>query len=288
MKQQGYREGEFHILDESTDIEYISRREIELQKEYGYNVDATPYVSLIFNKNQQKLNNMEPKLNFTKTTTTFPCKASDMPQWVNDNTGAFCSTSFGAFVIDEKNSDWLIKNALVSQFDKTKCYIYNNAFERFITEGGNEEQVTEGSVNRAEHLTSNFKETRDLAVELVASLLQKTASSPTPTTPTNRFNDIRDWASTRGIYKKGDIKTQYIKLMEEAGELAEAILDDNKQEIVDAIGDCVVVLTNLAHIAGFKIEDCVEHAYDQIRDRKGKMVGGTFVKEESLIKNQTL
>ena len=95
----------------------------------------------------------------------------------------------------------------------------------------------------------------------------------------NEFQPIRDWAQTRGLYEKGDPKTQYIKLMEEAGELAKAILKNDDKEFVDAIGDCVVVLTNLAKLKGYTIEECINSAYNEIANRKGQMVGGTFVKE---------
>lgn len=94
------------------------------------------------------------------------------------------------------------------------------------------------------------------------------------------FNLIRDWAQVRGIYNKGDSKTQYVKLMEEVGELAQGILKKDRAEIQDAIGDIVVVLTNLAHLEQMKIEDCVTSAYNEIKDRKGKMVNGTFEKKK--------
>lgn len=95
----------------------------------------------------------------------------------------------------------------------------------------------------------------------------------------NEFQSIRDWATERGLYEKGDPKTQYLKLQEESGELAQAILKNNHEEVIDAIGDCVVVLTNLAELSGVKIEDCINAAYNEIKNRKGKMSGGTFVKE---------
>ena len=79
------------------------------------------------------------------------------------------------------------------------------------------------------------------------------------------FDKIRDWARTRGIYDKGDPKTQYIKLQEEAGELAKALLNE--------------VLTNLAELADYRIEDCIDAAYNEISNRKGKMINGTFVKQ---------
>ena len=93
-----------------------------------------------------------------------------------------------------------------------------------------------------------------------------------------RFDKIRDWADERGLYDKGDTKTQFCKLMEEAGELGRAILKDNQVEFVDAIGDMVVVLTNMAMLGGTSIETCIDTAYDEIKSRKGKMVNGTFVK----------
>jgi NTP pyrophosphatase (non-canonical NTP hydrolase) len=95
------------------------------------------------------------------------------------------------------------------------------------------------------------------------------------------FTLIREWARQRGLYNKGDVKTQYIKLQEECGELAEAILDDDLNAIQDAIGDIVVVLTNLAHLNNLKIEHCITTAYNEIKDRKGKMINNTFVKNEN-------
>ena len=95
----------------------------------------------------------------------------------------------------------------------------------------------------------------------------------------DRFDLIRFWAEDRGIYDKGNSHTQYVKLMEEAGELAAALLKKDKAEVVDAIGDIVVVLTNLAELEGIKIEDCIDTAYNVIARRKGAMVNGTFVKK---------
>jgi NTP pyrophosphatase (non-canonical NTP hydrolase) len=93
------------------------------------------------------------------------------------------------------------------------------------------------------------------------------------------FDNIRQWADQRGIYEQGDPKTQLIKLYEETGELAQAILKDNKEDIVDAIGDSVVVLTNLAHLVNTDIETCIGSAYDEISSRTGRMKNGTFVKD---------
>lgn len=97
---------------------------------------------------------------------------------------------------------------------------------------------------------------------------------------TNEFEPIRDWAEEKGIYDKGDINSQYVKFQEEAGELAKALLKKDLPEVVDAIGDCVVVLTNLAVLAGVSIEDCINSSYGVIAKRTGKMVDGVFIKNE--------
>lgn len=94
----------------------------------------------------------------------------------------------------------------------------------------------------------------------------------------NEFKPIRDWATEKGIYEKGDIKTQYVKLQEEAGELAKAIINKDEDEITDAIGDCVVVLTSIAYFNNISIEECINSAYEIISKRKGKMMNGSFIK----------
>jgi NTP pyrophosphatase (non-canonical NTP hydrolase) len=107
----------------------------------------------------------------------------------------------------------------------------------------------------------------------------------------NEFQQIREWANERGIYEKGDVKTQFIKLTEEVGELSRAILKEDEDEMIDAIGDIVIVLTNLTHLAklykdnatktaweNVTIEDCINSAYSVIAKRTGKMENGTFVK----------
>ena len=107
-------------------------------------------------------------------------------------------------------------------------------------------------------------------------------------TESNRFDDIRQWAKDKGIYKSGDARTQFVKLMEEAGELAQAILKNDEPEVIDAIGDMVVVLTNLAYMRGVNIESCISSAYDVISKRTGKMVNGTFVKDIEVVDPQTI
>jgi NTP pyrophosphatase (non-canonical NTP hydrolase) len=90
---------------------------------------------------------------------------------------------------------------------------------------------------------------------------------------------IRQWAQDRNLIEGSDLKSQFVKLIEEAGELANAIGKKNDIEFADAIGDMVVVLTIMAAQNGMMIEDCIDAAWQQIRDRKGKMVEGIFIKE---------
>ena len=95
-----------------------------------------------------------------------------------------------------------------------------------------------------------------------------------------QFDLIRAWAEKRGLYANGDPKTQALKLVEEVGETCRAILKEDRAEAIDGIGDCVVVLTNLAELLDFRIEDCIREAYNEIKDRKGKMANGTYVKND--------
>lgn len=96
----------------------------------------------------------------------------------------------------------------------------------------------------------------------------------------NEFSPIREWANNKGIYQKGDIKTQYVKLQEEAGELAKAIINNDIEEITDAIGDCIVVLTSIAYFNNITVEECINSAYQVIAKRKGEMINGSFIKNK--------
>lgn len=237
-KIQGYRPEEYEVLDSSENIEYISNREIELQKLYGYSVDQTLYANLF------KIT--ERMINSTEQTSTFPWPKSEMKEKLKQNIGLSWTTPLGDFKITESNSEWLYKNSYRSQFDSSKSYIYNKAL---------------------------LEHTKQAVIKWEEPVRDCCLGEYKP------FDNIRCWATDRGIYDKGDVKTQYAKLMEEAGELAKAILNQDQAELVDAIGDCVVVLTNLAYLAGTDIEHCVESAYNEIKSRKGKMSNGTFVKE---------
>ena len=74
-----------------------------------------------------------------------------------------------------------------------------------------------------------------------------------------------------------------MKLLEEAGELAQAHLKKREQDGKDAVGDILVVLTIYCQQKGWSIAECFQLAYDEIKNRKGKMVNGSFIKEEDLL-----
>ena len=90
---------------------------------------------------------------------------------------------------------------------------------------------------------------------------------------------VEQWAEEKGILSKATPLTQAIKTQEEVNELYRAILDDNRDEIKDAIGDIMVTLIVQCKMQGMDLQDCLESAYNVIKNRTGKMVGGIFVKD---------
>jgi NTP pyrophosphatase (non-canonical NTP hydrolase) len=94
-------------------------------------------------------------------------------------------------------------------------------------------------------------------------------------------NRIEEWAEEREI-DGADPTKQMLKLIEEVGELAQGLAKDNLEQIVDSLGDVYVVLTILSMQLGLDLDYCINRAYEEIKDRKGKMVNGVFVKESDL------
>jgi NTP pyrophosphatase (non-canonical NTP hydrolase) len=91
---------------------------------------------------------------------------------------------------------------------------------------------------------------------------------------------IENWAEEKGILTKATPIKQAMKTQEELTELCNAILDQNKEEIKDAIGDILVTLIIQAKMQNMKIEECLNAAYDVISKRTGKMINGQFVKDK--------
>mgnify|MGYP000046897430 FL=1 len=85
------------------------------------------------------------------------------------------------------------------------------------------------------------------------------------------------WHADRNLIEGSTDKQQFMKLHEEVGELCESI--GNGTDIRDDVGDIMVVLINMATRNGYTLAECLEVAYNDIKDRKGKMVEGVFVKD---------
>ena len=90
---------------------------------------------------------------------------------------------------------------------------------------------------------------------------------------------VSQWARDRNIIGGTEPKDQMLKLAEEFGELSHALQKDDMNAIADAIGDCSVVLCIIAEQAGLRFEGCCEDAWHQIKDRRGRIENGVFVKE---------
>lgn len=90
---------------------------------------------------------------------------------------------------------------------------------------------------------------------------------------------IRGWAEDRNLIAGSTVQAQFVKLIEEIGELAEAIAKGKDEQFKDSIGDAFVVLTILAAQKDLDIEECIGAAWEEIRHRKGRMVDGVFVRD---------
>ena len=296
IKQQGYDYHEFKVLLESGDIEFISNMEIAYQLKHGYRVDEIPYNKLKFNKEENKMN-----INVTEQTTTFPCPVRKLKGQLMDNIGMTWETEHGGFMINKYSIDWIMKNVQISRYNVERSYIYNKAFARFY-DNHQTHDVLGGNLADA-HMRERYPLNGNGKVETLTGGLAPTGMKERcydepefakrsgtckhrayqdcncGTLNPTQFDLIRTWANDRGLYDGGDPKTQALKLVEEVGETCRAILKEDAPEMIDGIGDCVVVLTNLAELIGTPIEECIDQAYNEIKNRKGKMVNGTYKKD---------
>lgn len=91
--------------------------------------------------------------------------------------------------------------------------------------------------------------------------------------------DILEWANQRGLLKEENAPKQIIKLQEEVGELAGAFLKSKQDELLDSIGDIQVVMIILCQQLRIDYNACLVEAYEVIKNRTGKTVNGTFIKD---------
>jgi len=297
-EQQGYDKDEYDIIMQTDDIAKISEYELFLQELYGYRVDEVPYNKLKFNK--------EMKINVTEATTTFPCPLNKLKGRLMDNIGMQWETEHGELNITPNTIKWIMKNAKMSMYNSERSYIYNKAFARYYDNNDAYDQYSGKTKSGGLQNDNKVCGEPQYAIRDCDNCNCDEYQSHNPeehgmpdccnydkpcTTPRgskhdcvnpgsiNEFDLIRMWANERGLYDKGDTKTQALKLVEEVGEICRAILKEDHDEVVDGIGDAVVVLTNLAELQGVSIEKCINVAYNEICNRKGKMVNGTFKKD---------
>jgi NTP pyrophosphatase (non-canonical NTP hydrolase) len=95
-----------------------------------------------------------------------------------------------------------------------------------------------------------------------------------------RIQQVKQWHIDRNLIDGASDKDQICKLIQEVGELSDNVCKN--KDVADDIGDIMVVLINIAERNGLSLEHCLDVAYHDIKDRKGRMVDGIFVKEGDL------
>ena len=108
-------------------------------------------------------------------------------------------------------------------------------------------------------------------------IVDVSSSKPTESMEQN----VIHWAQERGIFDKATPDSQHRKTLEEVKELTDALEANDASEIKDAISDIAVTLIIQAHMHGWSLAECLGVAWQEIKDRKGRMVDGVFVKESA-------
>jgi NTP pyrophosphatase (non-canonical NTP hydrolase) len=91
---------------------------------------------------------------------------------------------------------------------------------------------------------------------------------------------IIQWAEARKIIPNSSPETQLLKAMSELGELADATIKKDKEDVMDAVGDTMVCLINYCALQDINLVDCMQIAYDTIKNRTGTLLpNGVFVKD---------
>ena len=196
------------------------------------------YITLTNTKKMKKNKNL---ITVFPMITVINCPESKAKGRLYDLLGERFSTIYGDYDITSESIDWIMSNGIVHSSNE---FIFNNlALIKFL----------------ANNAIDDLKERNEEDVETV-------------------FDKIRTWGYRKGIIQNSNKEKQFIKLMEEVGELSSAIQKNNDAELKDAIGDIIVVLTLLAEMEVYQVESCVESAYKEIKDRTGSIENGVFVK----------
>lgn len=166
--------------------------------------------------------------------------------------------------------DWIVDNwemvedSIAKSIDKV-ANAYSEKGENFLIDDSVD------SDNLLEEISENIKK----GLLNVIDTYDNTSSIDSLT------NKIEDWATEKDLHLSEPSK-QFLKVIEEVGEIAEGMAKNREEQIKDSIGDVYVTLVILSMQLDLDITECIKLAYDEIKDRKGKMIGGVFIKQEDL------
>ena len=99
----------------------------------------------------------------------------------------------------------------------------------------------------------------------------------------SQFNILKtnviQWGKDKGIITPENSHKQALKMVSEVGELCDALIKNDVDGIKDGIGDTLVTIIILSEQLGYNLTECLELAYNEIKDRKGKTENGIFKKD---------
>ena len=194
-KQQGYFPDEYEVLDHSTDIDYISKREIELQQSYGYKIDRVEYKNL----------GKKMKINATEMTSTFPYPLNKLKGNLMDNMGKTWETVFGKFELDKETVNWIVDNAQTSMYDAKRSYIYNKAFfEKFVNKNLKQAKV-------------NAKEATDKALEHIEAMKAELISHSQAVNTRDMYQDLEIKETDRLLAMKIELNKIGVNFFDDNG-----------------------------------------------------------------------
>ena len=183
FEKQGYDPSEVQILYATRSMEEASELEIEYQKSLGYKVDRISYKDLMGTKKPKSF-----KINVTDMTTTFPVWKFDIRKYLTKNLGQVINLKTGEEIkVTPELVDWIDVNSVDSMYTKGRAFVYNKALIKFT------KTKKPNDIDVKYDLVTGEKE-----------ILTKCSRCI--------FDEIRLWATERGLYQKGDVKTQYVKL----------------------------------------------------------------------------
>ena len=146
---------------------------------------------------------MEMKINVTEQTTTFPCPVNKLKGQLMDSIGLEWETEHGKFELNLDTVRWIMYNAIPSMYNSARTFVYNKALAAY------NDVMTKIPTDTPTLVTDALQDLKTRMKQQADKNLVKRDLTPTV------FDNIRTWASQRGLYKKGDTKTQYLKLMEQ-------------------------------------------------------------------------